>query len=462
MSSEAKITRPCELTLTEAASALAAGDLSPAALLEDCLARVDESEGAIKAWNSLDRDAAMIEAHRIARTPYSGPLWGVPIAIKDIVDVRGFPTTASSKVLSDRVVSADAPLVARLRDAGAVILGKTNTQEFAYGCVTPPTTNPWNPGRIPGGSSGGSAAAVAAGHCPVAIGTDTAGSIRIPSALCGVAGLKTRRETLPMDGIIPLAPTLDAAGPIARTPEDLALVWEALGEKIGEQLGFRIGVPAEEVFPDLDPDVRRTYAEALEVLGGLAENTAGVSLPSFHDFDFPRSAVLMVEALEVHREAGWWPSSADLYTEETRSYLEYAERMFATTEGSGLDRYPIYHSSLETCRELGSRWNEAAATVDAIVTPALPRAAPTHEEAAEVDEGSPRRPVVIDLTRLPAPANVAGLAAVSVPAGLSRDGLPVGIQLVGREEGRLLEIAAAFDREAGWSRHRPPVRVAEK
>ena len=188
-------------------------------LLDEHLARIDASEPATRAWTAVDREGALAQARELdAEGPDPArPLRGIPIGVKDVIDVAGLPTTAASRVLAGNVARSDAPVVARLRAAGAVIVGKTNTQEFAYGAVSPPTTNPWDPGRIPGGSSGGSGAALAAGHCLGALGTDTAGSIRIPAALCGVVGLKPRPGLVSLGGVIPLAPSLDVVGPMART-----------------------------------------------------------------------------------------------------------------------------------------------------------------------------------------------------------------------------------------------------
>src|SRR5216683_4636792 len=212
-------------TLSGARSALRSGALSAADVLSACLDRMEESEAVVRAWTACDPSGAMDEAGRLdAARRHDLPLWGTPIGVKDIIDVAAMPTTAASRVLAGNVAIADAPVVARLRAAGAVVLGKTNTQEFAYGAVTPGTSNPSDPSRIPGGSSGGSAAALAAGHCLGALGTDTAGSIRIPAALCGVVGLKPRAGRVPLDGIIPLAPSFDVVGPMAGTVADVALL----------------------------------------------------------------------------------------------------------------------------------------------------------------------------------------------------------------------------------------------
>src|SRR5207244_2369567 len=226
---------PSFTTLSGARSALRSGAVSPLEVLAACRDRIEQSEAGLGAWRAWDPGVTEAEANRIGAARRNDlPLWGIPIGIKDIIDVAGTPTTANSRVLAGTVPHADAPVVARLRAAGALILGKTATHEFACGTVTPGTSNPWDLGRIPGGSSGGSAAALAAGHCLGALGTDTAGSIRIPAALCGVVGLKPRPGPVSLGGVVPLAPSLDVVGPMARTAADVAVLWEVLsGQRIG-------------------------------------------------------------------------------------------------------------------------------------------------------------------------------------------------------------------------------------
>lgn len=223
---------PADLTIEEAARAIEARSLSPVELTEACLERAQSWEPVIGAFVRLEPERAMGEARalteELARGGRRGPLHGVPLAIKDVIDVHGWPTTASSRVPDARPARDDAPVVRRLRAGGAVLVGKTNTQEFAYGVTTPGTRNPWDPERIPGGSSGGSAASVAVRGCLGALGTDTAGSVRIPAALCGVSGLKPSRGAVPMEGIVPLAPSMDVCGPMAGTASDVALLWEVM------------------------------------------------------------------------------------------------------------------------------------------------------------------------------------------------------------------------------------------
>ena len=430
------------MTLSAARAALASGVRSPESVLEESLGNLEASEPVVRAWRFIDREGARAQARALDPADRAGlPLWGVPVGIKDIIDVAGMPTSAASALLAGNIATSDAPAVAALRAAGAVILGKTNTQEFAYGAVSPPTTNPWDPSRIPGGSSGGSAAALAAGHCLGALGTDTSGSIRIPAALCGVAGLKPRPRLVSLQGVIPLAPSLDALGPMARTAQDLAILWAVLSPgpvAAGrpEASSLRVAAAPLNCLPELEPDVFDRYGQAVQACARLTRYTVRAEIPAFADFDRPRAAVQMWEALQVHRGRGWWPDRAEEYTEETRGYLAYAEAEL--TEA-------VVSAAREECAALAGRLRAVFDHVDVLVSPTVPCPAPTHAEGSARAAGQPRRPVVMKLTRIPGPVNVAGLAAVSVPCGLTSAGLPVGLQLIGTDEAPLLGLAQAFE-----------------
>ncbi|HWD71429.1 MAG TPA: amidase [Actinomycetota bacterium] len=410
-------------------------------MLAACRDRIEQSEAGLGAWKAWDPRVAEAEASRTdAARRDELPLWGIPIGIKDIIDVAGAPTTANSRVLAGTVPHADAPVVARLRAAGALILGKTATHEFACGTVTPGTSNPWDLGRIPGGSSGGSAAALAAGHCLGALGSDTAGSIRIPAALCGVVGLKPRPGQVRMDGVIPLAPSFDVVGPMARTVDDVAVLWEVLSGSpvdLGGAASLRVAFAPLDSLPELEAEVASAYALALEALGGIAASVREADVVPFASFDVPRGAILMSEALQVHRSHGWWPARAGDYTEETRHYLRYAERNLSPD---------AVEAARAECRTLAARLVSALDGADVLVTPTAPCVAPTHEEAAMPAEGRPRRPIGIKLTRIPGPVNVAGLAALSVPCGMAAGGLPIGLQLIGRDEETVLNLGTAYER----------------
>ena len=445
------MTDPADLDIAQTARTIASGELSPAELTAACLRRIEELEPTIKAFVTLDDEGARDQARRLteelARAGPRSALHGVPVGIKDLVDVEGLPTTASSRVLEGNVATSDAPVVATLRAAGAVIVGKTNTQEFAYGVVSAPTRNPWDTNRIPGGSSGGTAAAIAAGMTLAGIGTDTAGSIRIPASLCGVSGLKPRPDVIPVDGIIPLAPSLDACGPMARSVADLRILFETLDGGLGsapEARGLRLAVPGSPEVAGADGEVQHAVDTAVAVLvdGGLSR--AEVDLEPFADWDRPRSMPLMLEALEVHTSRGWYPERAGRYTEETLGSLRYAERL--TPEKVEATRAPL--------ADLVENLMGVFADADVLVLPTTQTTAPTVDESSARDDGH-RTPVVRALTRLCGPVNVCRLAALSIPCGFDNGGLPFGLQLIGRDESSLLAVGELYQSLTSWHTERP-------
>ena len=298
------------LSITEAAADLRSGMTTPTELLAEALERIDQLDGDIKAFVTVMRDEALADAERAEQEQRTGlfrsPLHGIPIGVKDLVAVKGVRLTAGSRVLADNVATEDAAVVEQLRRAGAVIIGKTNTHEFAYGTYTPPTRNPWNLGRIPGGSSGGSGAAVAASMCLGAIGSDTGGSIRIPAACCGVTGLKPTYGRVSCYGVIPLSWSLDHVGPMARSAEDCSIMFDAIarydprdpnsvsgppaqasasliggaeGRGLLSLQGITLGTPQESFVAPLDPEVRAAWQAALRVLQEEGAEIIDVDLP---------------------------------------------------------------------------------------------------------------------------------------------------------------------------------------
>jgi len=446
------VTDPADFDIEQSSRAIAGGELSPAELTAACFERIEELESTIKAFVTVDDQGARAQALRLteelSRSGPRSPLHGIPVGIKDLVDVEGLPTTASSRVLEGgEVASSDAPVVAALRAAGAVIAGKTNTQEFAYGVVSAPTRNPWDTDRIPGGSSGGTAAAIAAGMTLGGIGTDTAGSIRIPASLCGVCGLKPRPDVISVEGIIPLSPSLDACGPLARTVADLRVLFEAIG---GGPLSppdprrLRIAVPESSEVAGAIPEVARAVEVAVATLADAGLGRVTVDLQSFAAWDRPRSIPLMIEALEVHRSSGWYPQRADRYSDETLASLRYAERF--TAEQVEANREPL----AALVADLRAVFDRA----DVLALPTTQTTAPTVDETTARDDGH-RTPVVRSLTRLCGPVNVSRLAAVSVPCGFDDLGLPIGLQLVGRDEASLLAVAELYQSATDWHTRRP-------
>jgi len=432
-------------TVAEALASLGRQEVSAVELVQSCITAIRGSEKIVRAWVSLDEASALEQAARVDRGEQTGRLAGIPFAVKDIIDVAGLPTTASSRALKDNIPSKDAPVTAILRAEGAIILGKTNTHEFAYGYVSPPTTNPWDPARIPGGSSGGSAAAVAAGHCLGALGSDTGGSIRVPAALCGVSGLKPASIPFSMEGVVPLSPRMDVVGPLARTALDLEIIWTALGGLPAEDVPITLGIPSDETFGGCESQVLDRFHEAVQVLSSMAQETRAVEIPAFEDYNLPRASLIMPDALEVHRKAGWWPSRADDYTDEVRDFMLFAENLPSEMIEAG---------QAEAARLVGLL-RAAFSDVTVIATPTVPCVAPTHEESEAQEDGGPRRGVAMKLMRLPGPANMAGLAAISLPCGLGAHGMPVGLQLMAIDEGPLLHLGKRFQQETEWHRLRP-------
>lgn len=462
------------LSIQELAPLLAKRKLSPVELLDAMLGRIERLNGRLNAYLTVTAEQARREAQRAEREildgRWRGPLHGIPISLKDNIWTRGVRTTAGSKVLADFVPGEDATVVRRLRRAGAVLIGKTNLHEFAYGVTTNnphfgPTRNPWDLERIPGGSSGGSAAAIAAGMCVASIGTDTGGSIRIPAALCGLVGLKPTYGRVSCYGVVPLARTFDHVGPLTRTVADAAVVLEVIAgrdsrdsttvrgnlagllRQAGRSVrGMKVGWPREYFFERLDPEVTRAINETRRVLQQLGVSVLEISLPNLDESVEPSGHIAYAEALHAHRAAGWYPERRADYSEETRKRI-----------GAGLEvRAADYLRAVEFQGVVRAGFDAAFQEVDAIVAPTVPLPAPRIGEET-VTLGGERETVRSALIRLNRPANFTGLPAVSVPCGFTESGLPLGLQIIGQalDEGRLLRVAAAYERAADWHKKRP-------
>lgn len=416
---------------------LADGRTTVRSLVEETVARCAELDPAIGAYEVLDADGAFAQADALDRSLRDGApvrsLTGVTLAVKDMIDVRGLPTRAGSAVLADAPdAEADAPVVESLRGKGVVVMGKTTTHEFAMGTVTPQTRNPHDAARIAGGSSGGSAAAVAAGLSAAALGTDTGGSIRIPSALCGVVGLKPRAGLLDVSGIIPLSPVADVAGPIARTVDDVRTIWRALaGHTSASPVITRIGVPVAGAVGELAPDVDDAYRRARHRLRQRGIEVVTIQVPDFDAWYPVRLVPLYAAASRIHGARGWFPDRRDGYSPGLRSVLDIGA---GQTTDDVLDAWSELTS-------LCGRMLEALDAVDAMLLPTTPISAP--RRTIDVD-GAPRdglTDVSRTLTRLCAPFNWMPLAAVSVPVDSGTGSLPIGMQLIARDE--LTALAAA-------------------
>lgn len=408
------------LTAREMLAAFASRELSPTEAFDDCVARIEERNGELRAFVALDLDRARQEAQRRRRVldgmrpgtpiPDTWPLFGVPVGVKDLFDTSDLETACGSPMFAGRVPDRDAEVVRRLREAGAIVIGKTATHEFAWGITMRharlgPTRNPVDPDRTPGGSSGGSAVAVAAGMVPLAVGTDTGGSIRLPAALCGVVGHKPTHGLVSLEGVWPLAPTFDHAGPFARTAEDAALLLEVMSGRRGApvpdgDLRFGFALPME-VAPPVEAALR-AIASSL----GAVEVELPDALPAYAPL-FGR------EAVTTHRNAGLWPSRRDEYDPTVAERMLIAERV---TDGE------VARAEQQAAR-VDAAMNAVFEDVDLVVSPVCAWAPPPR-----LDDDVDFRPAVTPLACL---QDLLGLPACAFPAGTDDEGMPIGLQLTG-------------------------------
>jgi aspartyl-tRNA(Asn)/glutamyl-tRNA(Gln) amidotransferase subunit A len=455
-----------DLSLVEALDLLRARKLAARELVADCLRRVEISEPRVRAFVTLTPDRAVEAARRAdadrAAGREVGALAGVPVALKDVYLTRGVLTTAGSKVFATYVPDEDAAVWERLERAGAGLLGKTTTHEFAYGTASHPTANPWDPGLTSGGSSGGSAAALAARMVPAATGTDTGGSLRIPAAACGVCSLRSARGRVSRYGVIPLSPTLDVAGPLARRMLDVSVLMRVLagfdprdpGSHDGpvpaypaappaDLAGTRIGLPMAMSWARVDGDIARVCRDALELLVRRGARLVEIDAPELAGEVLRRSSgvfdvVNQLEALEIHRGLAAYRG---LYTRQVRERVLTGHRITRSQYRWAL--------SLRERWEHEWRWLLASQGLDAVAHPTIDSPPPPLNGA-----GEPRGPRI----RLSVPWSLAGFAALSVPAGFDRRGLPVGLSLAGlpEREADLVALGVALDEEIQAWRYRPP------
>lgn len=459
-----------DLSLAELSARIRSREISPVAATEACLARIAETEPVLNAYVRVLDDAALHAARtaeaELAAGSWRGPLHGVPVALKDLYDMEGVPTTSSSAVRRDWTPAADGDTAMRLRAAGAVILGKTHTHEFAYGISTPTTRNPWDPTRIPGGSSGGSGATVAARGAFMAMGSDTGGSIRIPAALCGTVGLKPTYGRVSRVGVTSLAWGLDHVGPLTHTVEDAALCLQVLAgfdprdpasvdapvpdycADLGAGVrGLRVGVPTNYFFDHVDPEVEAAVRAVHATLEGLGAELVEVAIPLPEQIMPVEYAICLPEASAYHRRM--LRESAHLYTDEVRLFLEAGEMIPAVTY--------LQAQRVRTLIQQGFR--QVFDRVDAIVAPAVPAVAvPVGTPSITWTDGT-EEPLASVYVRLSAPANITGLPALSVPCGISASGLPIAFQAIGRplDEALILRLGAGYEATTDWHRQRPPL-----
>ncbi|MGW7075290.1 amidase [Streptomyces sp. NPDC054866] len=437
--------QPSELSLADAAHAIAARELSPVELTDSVLDRIEAVEPRLQAYVTVAADSARSAAARAEREIASGesrgPLHGIPMGLKDLIDAEGMPTTASSRVRADHVAERDSAVAARLSEAGAVLLGKTHTHEFAYGLTTPQTRNAWDHSRVAGGSSGGSAVAVAAGEATFALGTDTGGSIRVPAALNGVVGLKPTYDLIPRRGVTSLSWSLDHVGPLTRTVRDASLVLAALvgrgwsAPEAGDLSGLRVGVPRNYYFERITPEVEESVRRAIGQLQELGAELVDVEIPLARYIQATQWGLMVPEATSYHERT--LRSVPDLYTADVRVLLEAGEFVSAGD----------YLRAQRARAMMREAWAELLGRVDVIAAPAVPMtAAKAGQDSVEWADGTVES-VSDSYVRLSAPANITGVPALTLPVGQDHAGMPIGMQLMGRplDEATVLRVGRAYE-----------------
>jgi aspartyl-tRNA(Asn)/glutamyl-tRNA(Gln) amidotransferase subunit A len=462
--------------MTELARLIAGKQASPVEVTQAHLDRIASLDGKLRSYITVAGDAALAAARAAEAAVMTGDalgaLHGVPIGLKDLYCTSGIATTGGSRILADWVPLEDATAVSRLTAAGAIVLGKLNMHEFAYGPdgVNPHYGTPWNPWdvgthRICGGSSSGSGAAVAAGLCAGALGSDTGGSIRIPSALCGITGIKPSYGRVSRAGVLPLAWSLDHVGPMCRTAADCALmlgvmagydprdpttsvlpVPDYMAALTGAVKGLRVGVLRASFMEAADAPQREAVEQAVTTLEGLGATTEDVDLKTVSLSAGAAYAIVTVEAYAYHE--AWLKTRAREYGDDVAQRL----RLGAFVSGSD------YLRGQRTRTLVRNEVDAALARLDVLVAPTTPIAA-TEPDQRQVEIAGERQPVRSSLVRFTRPFNVSGHPVASVPCGFTADGLPIGVQIVGRpfDEATVLRVADAYQRASDWHTRRPPL-----
>lgn len=454
---------PTDLSIAEAGHVIRAGDISPVELVRAYLERIARFDPQLNAYITVTEQRAVARARELERElsngEWRGPLHGIPIALKDNIDTAGVRTTAGSAVFEDRIPIEDAEVVRKLEAAGAIVLGKLNLHEFAYGATSAvnhfgAVANPWDTDRIPGGSSGGSGAAVAARMCAGALGTDTGGSIRIPAAYCGIVGLKATHGLASIRGIIPLGASHDHVGPMCRTVTDAAIMLQAIvgydpldpvsirsdvpiytSATTRSTAQLRLGVPQTPFFDDLDPQIEMAVEGALDVVRRLTAGTREVELPPV-----PEVPLVFVEAYGFHLKH--LDGSRDLYQPMTLERIERGAQIPATAYAEGMSQLTLARRAIHSVFD----------DVDLLITPTMASLPITIAAAKEGPDDSGR-------IRNTFPFNIYGIPSVSVPCGFSSEGLPMALQISGRPLGEVdvLALAYAFEQATDWHDRVPPL-----
>jgi aspartyl-tRNA(Asn)/glutamyl-tRNA(Gln) amidotransferase subunit A len=437
-----------ELSIAEVSGLLRRKEISPVDLTNACLARIEQLNPSLNAFITVMHDDALAQAREaeveIRAGNWRGLLHGVPIGLKDLIDTAGVKTTCGSALFAERVPAEDAEVVRRLKSAGAVLIGKQNLQEFAWGGTSAssyygPVHNPWDVDRIAGGSSGGSAAAVAAGLCFGAIGTDTGGSVREPAAFCGIVGLKPTYGRVSLHGVFPLSPSLDHVGPLCRTVADAALMLQAIADYdrldlTGETMP-RIGIVRRPFFDDLDPEIESAFVNALREIRVLSSDIKEIDLPP------TPGAVQGPEVYALHAEH--FAASPEKYGHWMQERLKQAAAIDAVT----------YVEAREDLNRVRHLIDDVFADVDLIMTPTTPVPPITIEEALNMSP-DPAGELWLRNTR---PFNAYAVPTISVPCGFTRTGLPIGLQIAGPKfsEASLLSFAQAYEQATPWHKRFP-------
>lgn len=453
-------------SIHELSKLISSKSLSPVDLVEDTLERIDALDEELHAYITVTRDSARKEAKKaemdIRDGKYLGPLHGIPVSLKDLIYVSGVRSTSGSRILSDFTPDYDATVVKRLKEAGAIIVGTNNTHEFACGItnINPhygSSKNPWDPSRMSGGSSGGSAVAVSAGMAVGSLGTDTSGSIRVPSSLCGLFGLKPTYGRVSKYGVMPLAPSIDHVGPIARTAWDTAALLQAIAgfdildestldlpvpdylqivsETLDKPRKFTLGVPQQYFFDLIDSRVMEVFENCLNEMHGCGVSTVPVTLNETHKISDAWKAFRLGESAAVH--SSWLKSRRNEYGSDVLTMLERGTKITAVE----------YITALRYKKELKDDFLRAMKGLDGLLVPTTAISAPLLEETS-IDINGKNTEVYIALSRLTTVFAITGLPSLNVPAGLVDGSLPIGVQLVGREfdEALLLSLANEYER----------------
>jgi len=461
-------------SISELAPLLQKRSISPVELLDATFRNIHRLQPKLNSFITITEDEARKDAVRaeqeIGQGHYRGPLHGIPISIKDLFATCGVRTTAGSKVLANWIPDFDATAVAKLREAGMVMVGKTNMHEFAYGVTNDnpfygPARNPWDSTRIPGGSSGGSGAAVASSQCIASLGSDTGGSIRIPSASCGVVGLKPTYGRVSRYGAIPLSWSLDHVGPLTRTVKDAALFLSAIAgqdsrdpssssravanyekEMMGEVRGLRAGIPKRYFFEHVNPEIDSAVRKAIGKLVDLGMKTVEIDIPGLDCCSAMEAHINLAEATSYHES--YLKKQADDYSPDVRTDLEAGRFLLATD----------YVKSQRARTWLQHNFNRTFEHADVIVSPTLPAFPPPVGEEW-VQSGDMREHIIDASLRFNIPYDLTGLPAITVPCGWSRDGMPIGLQIAGPafQESTILKAAYAYEQASDWHREEPSV-----